>query len=499
MTTADRLRQSWAETPLSARMVLLIIVMLSTALIAVGTTMVGILQRHLIQQVDDQLITSAGQLANSVSNLDVGVAAAEIPTDYYIRKDIMGETPRTLITAETQERAGTPEVGNLLEIGQVAWTSSGITVPVTVRSDRPGQNWRAVAVPMEVALTSQPAGVVTVALPLTDVSDTILNTAVSFFLAGLAIVFLGGIAGYYLVIQSLRPLQEMESVAGQIAAGDLSQRIIPSAPTTEVGSLSLSLNSMLAQIETSFRARDESEKKIRRFVSDASHELRTPLAAIRGYGELYRLGAVPPGEVPEVFARIESESTRMGTLVEDLLVLARIDERRPLSLTETDLVVLAQNAQSDLLALQPSRKVRITGLKQRRSPGSVLVTGDYDQLTQLMVNLVGNIERYTPDDSPVEIAVGKVQDWGVIEFRDHGPGIDPKEQELVFERFYRTDSSRSRSLGGSGLGLSIVGGIVEAHRGHIELTRTRGGGLTVRVHLPLAPITKASARAEETD
>ncbi|MFT0761607.1 HAMP domain-containing sensor histidine kinase [Actinomyces sp. F1_1611] len=486
MGLLERTRRSWTQTPLAGRMVLLIIVIVTTALAVVGTIMIGILQRHLIRQVDEQLVASASQLANTVSNASFTGTPTEIPTNFYIRREVIGQQPKVILTEETRLRAGTPVVGELLDIGQVALTETGITLPITVSSDIPGANWRAVAVPMEVTATSQPAGVVTVALPLIDVSDTILNTTLSFFLAGLGIVVLGGIAGYYLVIQSLRPLREIETVAGKIAAGDYSQRIIPLAPATEVGSLSLSLNQMLAQIESSFAARDDSEQKVRRFVSDASHELRTPLAAIRGYGELYRMGAVPPERVPEVFGRIESESTRMGALVEDLLILARIDEKRPLSMTQIDLVRLAREARSDLEALNRSRTIKLVGLSQRKPPPSLLVSGDRDQLTQVMVNLVGNIDRYTPANSPVEIAVGQQDEMGVIEFRDHGPGISPEERSRVFERFYRTDTSRARSLGGSGLGLSIVGGIIEAHHGRVELADSKGGGLTVRVFLPLS-------------
>lgn len=467
-------------------MVALIIAILAAALAVVGTLMIGILQRHLIKQVDDQLVASAAQLANTVSSTSFGGPDTRIPTNYYIRRDVIGQDPRVILTPETQLRAGLPQVGELLQTGEVPVTRSGITLPITVRSNVPGATWRAVAVPMEVSATSEPAGVVTVALPLVDVSDTIMNTSLSFLLAGVGVILAGGIAGYYLVRQSLRPLRQIESVAGQIAAGDYAQRIVPHAPATEVGSLALSLNQMLAQIESSFTARDDSEQKVRRFISDASHELRTPLAAIRGYGELYRMGAVPEERVSEVFSRIESESSRMGTLVEDLLVLARLDEKRPLSLTQIDLVRLAREARLDMQALHGGRPVKVVGLTQRKAPASLLVTGDNDQLTQIMVNLVGNIDRYTPEDSPVEIAVGVTEGWGAIEFRDHGPGLTRAERERVFERFYRTDSSRARSLGGSGLGLSIVGGIVEAHRGRVHLEDTRGGGLTVAVLLPLA-------------
>ena len=259
----------------------------------------------------------------------------------------------------------------------------------------------------------------------------------------------------------------------------------PGPPSTEVGSLALSLNSMLTQVEQSFEARQASEKKIRRFVSDASHELRTPLAAISGYCELYSMGGVPAERVEEVMGRISSESTRMAVLVEDLLTLARLDEGRPLEFTDIDLVKMADNAVFDLQALDSTRTVGLSSLEGRRAPMSLVVSADRDRIAQVFTNLIGNIVRYTPAGSPVEIALGTAADYAVVEFRDHGPGIADRDRSRVFERFYRSDSSRNRRSGGSGLGLAIVSGILGAHHGNAALTKTKGGGLTVRIELPL--------------
>lgn len=479
------LRDRWVETPLSQRMVFLIVALMASGLAIVSASMIGILQRHLIGQVDNQLLSSAKGLANDVST-DLG-PDHNTPSDYYIRREIIGEPTVVFLTTQTEARAGRPNVNNLLNIGEVALTPTGMTNPITVGSTDPGATWRVVEIPMVNLETNEPAGIVTVGLPLVDVTDTIINTAMWTSLAGISIVMLGGFAGHYLVSRSLNPLRKIEVVAGRIARGDLTQRVPEAAPGTEVGSLSLSLNAMLTQIEASFLARDRSEAKIRQFVSDASHELRTPLAAIRGYGELYRLGAVPEERVGDIMSRIESESTRMGSLVEDLLLLARLDEKRPLSLTEVDLVQLARNTQSDLEALDSTRAVKVVGLQGRKPPAALIVRADQDNLTQVLINLAGNIARYTPPGSPAEIAVGPDQEFAVIELRDHGPGIAPEEQSRVFERFYRTDASRARSLGGSGLGLSIVADIVAAHGGKVELSQTPKGGLTVTVRLPLEP------------
>lgn len=484
MALLGRLRASWAHTPLASRMVLLIIIIITTSLTVVGAVMIGILQRHLINQVDTQLRTTAAQMATEITGASLG-SDPSVPTNYYIRSNVEGEDPKQIITPETRNRAGVPQIDELLASNALLQNPTGITQPLTVRSSLPGATWRAVVVSMVNRNTGEPMGSVVVALPLVDVTETIINTTISFLLASLSILALSSLAGHYLVRQSLRPLRSIEVTAGKIAGGDLSQRIPLASPATEVGSLALSLNAMLAQIEASFNARDESEQKMRRFISDASHELRTPLAAIRGYGELYRLGGVPEERIDDVMGRIESESTRMGVLVEDLLILARMDEKRSLAVTDVDLVRLAQAAKSDLQALDPTRPVRLQGLTSRKPPTSLLIKADQDQLTQVLVNLMGNIDRYTPRGSPMEMLVGQEEDQAVIVLRDHGPGIDAAEQEQVFERFYRTDRSRSRELGGSGLGLSIVGGIVEAHAGTVRLSDTSGGGLTVTVRLPL--------------
>jgi two-component system OmpR family sensor kinase len=231
---------------------------------------------------------------------------------------------------------------------------------------------------------------------------------------------------------------------------------------------------------------------MRRFVADASHELRTPLAAIRGYGELYRMGALTErDQVDDTMRRIEQSATRMGGLVEDLLALARLDERRPLRSDEVDLAVLAADSISDLHALDPERALRLVPLDGTDGLRSGTVVGDERMLRQVLSNLVGNVVAHTPTGSPVEIALGMRDGSAAIEVRDHGPGIDPEHAARVFERFYRVDASRSRSAagtgtgGGAGLGMAIVAAIVEAHDGGVAIEKTPGGGTTVRVTLPV--------------
>jgi two-component system OmpR family sensor kinase len=252
---------------------------------------------------------------------------------------------------------------------------------------------------------------------------------------------------------------------------------------------------MLAQIEMAFAGRDASERRMRRFVSDASHELRTPLATIRGYGELYRMGALDTSEqVDDTMARIEDAARRMGLLVNDLLVLARLDEGRPLRTEQVDLTGMARDAAQDLVALDPSRAVRVVGLDADEPPGTLTVTGDADRLRQVLTNLVGNVARHTPAGTAVELALGTTLDSddvtrgsAVVEVRDHGPGVPPELAGRMFERFFRADSSRNRESGGSGLGLAIVAAIVGSHHGHVTTRSPAEGGLVVRVEVPLRP------------
>jgi two-component system OmpR family sensor kinase len=287
------------------------------------------------------------------------------------------------------------------------------------------------------------------------------------------------------VRRAFRPLGEVEDVAQANAAGHRSRRVPGGPPTTEVGRLSVSLNAMLTQIEQAFAVREASEERMRRFVSDASHELRTPLATVRGYAELYRQGAVrEPDDVAGAMRRIETEAGRMGDLVEDLLTLARLDEQRPEKRAPVDLTVIAADVAQDAHAIQPDRRIRVIGLGGQLGPVTVL--GHEGRLRQVVTNLVANALRHTPSGTSVEVAVGRDGPDGRIEVRDHGPGIDPAQARRVFERFYRSDSSRGRAGGGgSGLGLAIVAAIVAGHQGRVGVGSTPGGGATFVVSLPL--------------
>ncbi|MFE3290131.1 sensor histidine kinase [Rhodococcus sp. NPDC059234] len=352
--------------------------------------------------------------------------------------------------------------------------------PVTVGSiGHPDEHWRALTV-------TTPNGTVTVAMRLADIDLTVERLIGLQVGIGVAVLVALGVAGYFVVRRSLRPLAEVEKTAAAIAAGRLHQRIPVREDRTEVGRLTVALNGMLAQIQTAFAATEaseesarRSEERMRRFVADASHELRTPLTTIRGFAELYRQGAMTDTEL--VMSRIEGEASRMGLLVEDLLMLARLDAQRPLERKPVDLLAVASDTVHDARAVAPDRDI---SLEVVDGPGFPEVLGDDARLRQVLSNLVSNALGHTPADAAVTVRVGTVGADALLEVADTGPGLGPEERERVFERFYRGDSSRTRGSGGTGLGLSIVAALVAAHEGTVTVASEPGAGTVFRVRLP---------------
>jgi two-component system OmpR family sensor kinase len=290
-----------------------------------------------------------------------------------------------------------------------------------------------------------------------------------------------GLVTWWVVRLGVWPVKRMTKMAVAIADGDLSQRVPDVVPGTEAGELGEALNTMLGRIEGAFAERGRSEARLRQFVGDASHELRTPVTTIRGYAELYRTGGLRgEGELDAAMQRTEAEAVRMGSLVEDLLLLARLDQGRPLQREPVDLDVLAREAVRDAVAVDPDHPVTAV------TAGGVVVPGDEDRLRQVVTNLVGNARVHTPPGTPVEVRTFREGERAVLEVADHGPGMPPAVAERAFERFYRADPARSRHQGGSGLGLAIVRATVDASGGTVTLRTALGQGTTVRVELPTA-------------
>jgi two-component system OmpR family sensor kinase len=327
---------------------------------------------------------------------------------------------------------------------------------------------------------------VVVAVSLHETDDTLHRLVMVQGLVGGGVILALVLLGWVVIRIGLRPLDRIGRVAAEIARGDLSRRVSPADQRTEVGRLSRSLNEMLGQIERAFRARRQSEDQLRRFIADASHELRTPLASIRGYAELFRLGAADdPATLERAMARIEAEATRMGVLVEDLLSLAALDQAPERPRVPVDLGELAAHAAEDTRVTAPDRSVRLS-----IEDAATTVTGDPDQLRQLLANLMRNAVIHTPAGTTIEITVRREGALAVLEVRDHGPGVPDDATDELFERFWRSEGGRSRGKGGAGLGLAIVKAIAVAHGGSVSagnVADAEGGGAVFQVSLPAHP------------
>jgi two-component system OmpR family sensor kinase len=336
--------------------------------------------------------------------------------------------------------------------------------------------------PFRVYARADPGGeVIVAAVPFHDSNQTLNRLLVVLGLVIAGVLLILGCVAWAVVRVGLLPLDRMGHVAGAIAGGDLSHRVEATDPRTEVGRLGIALNGMLDRLERAFAEREASQSRLRRFIADASHELRTPLASIRGYAELFRMGAArDPGETEKAMRRIEDEAARMGVLVEDLLTLARLDQVPEVPHAELDLAPLVRDAVDDARVTAPDRRIDLGGDRTAR------VVGDAHQLRQVLGNLLGNALVHTPPGTPVEVDVTDVGGEVRIEVRDHGPGLPTGDTETLFERFWRAEGGRERGRGGAGLGLAIVAGIVDAHGGRVHAGNAPGGGASFVVELPAA-------------
>ncbi len=325
------------------------------------------------------------------------------------------------------------------------------------------------------------AGTIVVAVPLAEADQTLDQLLVVEALVIAGVLLALGIVSALLVRLGLRPLDRMATTAGIIAGGQLSRRVSPATPRTEVGRLGLALNAMLDRLEEAFAKRQESEDRLRRFLSDASHELRTPLASIRGYAELFRMGAArDPDDVAKAMRRIEDEAARMGVLVDDLLALARLDELRDPVRGTVDVAAIARDAVDDARAMAPDRAVELD-----TAPGASIL-GDAHQIRQVLANLLRNAIVHTPAGTPIEVTVEPAGADVRVQVRDHGPGLPTADPDALFDRFWRAEGGRERGKAGAGLGLAIVARIVQAHHGRVHAANADGGGACFTVLLPAA-------------
>ncbi|MEV6772827.1 ATP-binding protein [Nocardia sp. NPDC051030] len=473
--TRARISHRLAAVPLRTTLTIALVALAALGLLLSGIAVTSLMRNVLIQRLDQQLFEATHSWAEPGRSRprSVPVNGKEgPPTRFYVRVlDSTGALVQHLDPA-SDEPVVPEDLGN-----------HAVTVESVGDS---GKLWRIVRV-------TNTNGSSTVAIPM-DETKSILDRLIG-LQAGIGALVLAALAvvARLVIRRSLRPLGEVERTAAAIAGGDLHQRVPVRGTDTEVDHLSQSLNIMLTQIQQAFATTEASEEgarrseaKMRRFIADASHELRTPLTTIKGFSELYRQGAITEPEM--LMDRIERESKRMGLLVEEMLMLARLDEQRPMDRRPVDLLTLASDAVHSARALaavqHPDAPTRQIDLEIRSGAGTLEVLGDETRLRQIFANLINNAMVHTPPEAAVTVRLTPAADEVLLEVADTGPGLEPEQAERVFERFYRTDSSRSRVSGGTGLGLSIVQALVTAHRGEVSVTSEPGVGTTFTVRLP---------------
>ena len=472
------MKSPFANSSLRNRLTVGVLILSAFGFAGAGFGAQALLQDYLIHQVDDQLLSVVGGVADRLDQ--AGIARDD--DDQAAR----AATPLNRVPTSISVTVLDP-FGNL--IGGIGGDFNSNQITDYVKGLLPGQvaafgakpfTVEAPGADFRVATTVLPSslGSVIVAQSLNDFDKTTHQISIVFLIIGGIVLLFIAFASRQVIKLSMKPLKKIEETAEQIAAGDLSARLENFEPDTEVGRLSTSLNTMLSRIEESFAARAQSEDKLRRFVADASHELRTPLTSIRGFAELHRQGAVPEGEkTKELISRIEKESMRMGYLVEDLLLLARMDQSRELVLVDLDLSSLVTEAVTSAQAAGPDHPIT------SEIAHNIHTQGDADKVYQVVTNLLANARAHTPAGTAIHVSTYATKDGAYVSVADNGPGLSAEDQLHVFERFYRVDSSRQRSSDdGSGLGLSIVDEVMKAHGGAVSVASEPGKGATFTLH-----------------
>ena len=474
------MRSPFANSSLRNRLTVGILVLSAFGFAGAGFGAQALLQDYLIQQVDEQLLSVVGGTADRLDQAGIAREEDDVP------QAARAATPLNRVPTTISVTVLDP-FGNL--IGGIGGDLNSNQITDYVKGLLPGQVAAFGSKPFtietpeadfRVATTVLPSslGSVIVAQSLNDFDKTTHQIGFVFLIIGGLVLLFIAIASRQVIKLSMKPLEKIQVTAKKIAAGDLSARRENFEPDTEVGRLSTSLNQMLSRIEESFAARTESENKLRRFVADASHELRTPLTSIRGFAELYRQGAIPEGEkTKELISRIEKESMRMGYLVEDLLMLARMDQSRELVMTDVDLSQLTKEAVLSAQAAGPNHPITSDIALE------VHTQGDPDKIYQVITNLLANARAHTPEGTAIHVATYSTADGSFVTVADKGPGLSKADQLHIFERFYRVDSSRHRkSNDGSGLGLSIVDEVMKAHGGTVSVASEPGNGATFTLY-----------------
>jgi two-component system, OmpR family, sensor kinase len=542
------------RTPLRIKLIAALLALVFAGLAVAGIIGIFVLRGYLENRADTQVrklygdITSSLQPGNVMQGHEAGFLASSGVgnfTEVAQLRTVHGSLVVPNANGNGITTESVPQGMPSFPAGD-SWLTANDGNLVTVGSVNSTDTWRVITQRVTVSVQNFITGgfsnetyVLVVGVDLGDINQTIGRLiSIDLIVGVIVLICLAGV-GAAAVRASLRPLAEMERTASEIAEGDLSRRVHAGDPHTEVGSLGRSLNAMLAHIEAAFRAQAQSEtaarrseERMRQFAADASHELRTPLTAIKGFAEYYRQrggvgtngnGQLPREDVDRIMQRVETEASRMGVLVEDLLLLARIDQERPLEHHPVDVLALAADAVQDARMIAPDRDVKLTVGHDT----AFLVVGDEARLRQVVGNLMNNALSHTPAGTPVEVHVhsgtlgwqtarnrlgpaGPVgmagpttgPPWSpavVLEVVDHGPGMSAEQAQHVFERFYRADQARTRATGGTGLGLAIVSALVMAHGGTVALDTAPGRGATFRVALPLDPEAQGTDDDDDDD
>lgn len=486
---------AWERISLRTKLTALSVAIIGVLVMVSSLGTIALLRTYLQANVDTLLSsTSIALKAEDPALLEERLATRQLqlpplPTDFYIAYlDENGELLIGLVSS-AGDNQDVPNLSNFS--ADYVFLTQGIPFEVNekgqIAEDSGVKGWRMVAVP----LTSMPGSLV-VALPTGANNALLAQYGLIGGGFGALLLILSGLSIWLTISSALKPLNEVERTAEAVTEGDISQRLMEREGDTEIARLNRSLNTMLDGVQTAMQDRSKTLDQMRRFVADASHELRTPLVSVRGYAELYRMGALKkPEQIAEAMGRIESEAVRMTGLVESLLTLTRMDETTKLERVKTNLVSLSIDAAKDASVADGKRKIVITDLNGNPLDDGAVVEANIDanSMRQVLTNLLANASRFSPDGAQIEIALDN-QEWFdgkrilTVEVRDHGEGIPEQLRDKVFERFYRVDNSRNSETGGSGLGLAIVSSIVKRHEGQIVALETPGGGATLRVTMP---------------
>ena len=483
---------------LVSRLMLGVVILSATGFVASDFAAQNMLRTYLTHQIDDQLQSVVGGSIQRVQQAGVAPRPEEEieenparAANRVLKRALKPKAPAPLQSVPTSTSITLLDVkgkivgaiGGDLNKANIADYVTGLTSERVLKQNGTPFTIEAADSKFRVLAQVLPNGVgsIVVGQSLNDLENTLARLQFLFVLIGMILLALIAIAARAVVKIGLNPLASVEDTAERIAGGDLSARLPDAKPGTEVGRLVSSLNSMLSRIEESFAARTESENKLRRFVADASHELRTPITAIRGFSELHRQGAVAEGApTKELIGRIENESKRMGSLVEDLLLLARLDQSREMESKPVDLAKVVGDAVISARAAGPDHPVIFD-----TPNGEFYTLGDVDRIHQVVANLLANARTHTPSGTPITVSISQNKDGIKIAVADSGPGLSEEVQAKIFERFYRADSSRKRTDGeGSGLGLSIVDAVMRAHGGTVRVESKLGVGATFTLFFP---------------